>query len=119
MIAILLLLLSLPAGAQATTVTLSFQGETNLRTDFIQQLKREGTELGLTIQVVERSNTAREFEVILAQESSMGGAAAAAIVLDRDGVVVTSVVRSGRLSAKGSMNACAKEIAKKLAVLRK
>lgn len=43
----------------------------------------------------------------------------AAIVLDRDGAVVMSVVRSGRLSAKGSMNACAKEIAMKLAVLRK
>ena len=48
------------------------------QTNDCEALKREAADLGLTIQVVERSNAAREFEILLAQESSMAGAAAAA-----------------------------------------
>ena len=47
----------------------------------------------------------------------MGGAAASVIVLDKKGLFVASVVRSGRWSGKGALNAVAKELAKKLAVL--
>ena len=49
----------------------------------------------------------------------MSGAAAAVVALDRDGAVVASVVRSGRLSGRGAMNACTKEIAKKIATLKR
>jgi hypothetical protein len=48
------------------------------RVDPLVALRRD-EEAGLTIQVVERSNAGREFEILLAQESAMGGAAAAAI----------------------------------------
>ena len=58
-----------------------------------------------------------EYNIIIAQESSIGGAAASVVVLDRSGHLVASVVRSGRMSGKGAFNATAKELAKKLAVL--
>jgi hypothetical protein len=41
------------------------------------------------------------------------------IVLDRDGNIALSVVRSGRLSGKGAINACTKEVVKKIAILKK
>lgn len=59
-----------------------------------------------------------DYNVIVAQESSMSGAAAAVIVLDANGRFIASVVRSGRWSGKGAFNASAKELAKKVGVLR-
>lgn len=56
--------------------------------------------------------------MVLAQETSVGGAASAVIALDKDCTFVASVVRSGRFTGKGALNASAKEVAKKMAVLR-
>jgi hypothetical protein len=56
--------------------------------------------------------------IVVAQESSVSGAAAAVIALDSKGLFVASVVRSGRWSGKGAFNASAKELTKKLSSLR-
>jgi hypothetical protein len=94
-------------------------GESNLRTKFVESMKDAGRDFGLSVEIIPKSDEGRNYTIIIAQESSLGGAAAAVIALDRDGEVAASVVRSGRLSGSGAMNACAKELAKKLAVLTK
>jgi hypothetical protein len=99
------------------TVQVAVIGESNLKTDFIDDLKASAPDAKVQIVVVPRSDPQRKYTLAIAQESTVGTAAAAVIVLDRDGDVATSVVRSGRFSGKGALNACAKEIAKKLATL--
>ena len=59
-----------------------------------------------------------DYNIVVAQESSISGAAAAVIALDSKGLFVASVVRSGRWSGKGAFNASAKELAKKISLLR-
>lgn len=71
----------------------------------------------MVLQIV-RPDGVYDYNIVVAQESSMGGAAAAVIALDNKGLFVASVVRSGRWSGKGAFNASAKELAKKLSVLR-
>lgn len=71
----------------------------------------------MSLQLV-RSDETYDYSIVVAQESSVSGAAAAVIVLDAKGLFVASVVRSGRWSGKGAFNASAKELAKKVAVLR-
>ena len=71
----------------------------------------------MDLQVV-RPDEAYDYNIVIAQESSVSGAAAAVIVLDTKGLFVASVVRSGRWSGKGAFNASAKELVKKLSVLR-
>ena len=100
-------------------VRVSVQGETNLAPQFVQTLKQEGRAAGLDVSVVERSTDQIDYRILLAQESTIGSAAAAVIVLDRDGNIAASVVRSGRLSGKGAINACTKEVVKKIAILKK
>jgi hypothetical protein len=100
-------------------VRVSVQGETNLVPQFVETLKQEGRAAGLEVTVTERSNTDLDYRILLAQESTVGSAAAAVIVLDRDGNIALSVVRSGRMSGKGAINACTKEVAKKIAILKK
>lgn len=110
-------------GAQPTSASASpelrifIQGDSGRLPNFVESLRREFSERGLTLKLVERG-TEYKYNIVLAQESSLGGAAAAVIVLDRSGVFVTSVVRSGRFSGKGAFNASAKELAKKIAALR-
>ncbi|MBI2682716.1 MAG: hypothetical protein HYX26_05785 [Acidobacteriales bacterium] len=60
-----------------------------------------------------------DYNVLIAQETSLSGASAAVVVVDRKGKFVASVVRAGRWSGKGALNASAKELAKKLAILTK
>ena len=93
------------------------QGDTARLPDFVESLRREFSERGLIVKLAERSGE-YEYNIVLAQESSIGGAAAAVIVLDRNCGFVTSVVRSGRFSGKGAFNASAKELAKKIAILK-
>jgi hypothetical protein len=97
----------------------SVQGETNLSAPFVEAFRRELAEERLRLEIVPRSHEALDYNIVLAQETGMSGAAAAVIALDPDGDVVASVVRSGRLSGKGAMNACTKEIAKKIATLKR
>jgi len=89
-------------------LTILVQGDTARLPDFVQSLRREFSERGLTVKLAERGGE-YEYNIVLAQESSLGGAAAAVIVLDRNCGFLTSVVRSGRMSGKGALNASAKE----------
>lgn len=100
------------------TVSIVIRGETNLRASLVEALRSEANSAGLDLRVVDW-RTPHDYTVILAQETSMAGAAAAVIALDADQEVVASVVRSGRLSGKGAMNACAKELVKRLVALRR
>ena len=59
-----------------------------------------------------------DYNVVIVQESSISGAAAAIIVLDRTSSFVASVVRSGRWTGKGAFNASTKELAKKIPLLK-
>jgi hypothetical protein len=99
----------------AKVIRLAITGETNLKTDFIESLKNAARDAKLTIEIVPKSDPGLDYTVILAQETSVGGAAGAVIALDRNQDVAASVVRSGRFSGGGALNACAKELVKKLA----
>lgn len=99
------------------TVRVFAQGDSSRLPDFIESCKREFGEHGMNLQLV-RPDDSYDYNIILARESSVSGAAAAVIALDNKGLFVASVVRSGRWSGKGAFNASAKELAKKLAVLR-
>jgi hypothetical protein len=110
------ILASLSCSAQET-VKVFFQGDSSRLPDFIESCKREFKERGVDLQVV-RPDQIYDYNIVVAQESSVSGAAAAVIALDSKGLFVASVVRSGRWSGKGAFNASAKELAKKLYVLR-
>ena len=100
------------------TVRLVVRGETNLRSSFAEDFKNEAKLLGLATEIVDLKSP-HDYLIVIAQESSLGGAAAAVIALDGDDQVVASVVRSGRFSGKGAMSACTKELAKRIAILRR
>jgi hypothetical protein len=93
------------------------QGDTSRLPDFIESCKREFSERGMKLQLV-RPDEGYDYNIVVAQESSLAGAAATVIALDSKGLFVASVVRSGRWSGKGAFNASAKELAKKLSALR-
>ena len=99
------------------TIKVFAQGDSSRLPDFIESCTRELKEKGITLQLV-RSDAAYDYNVVVAQESSVSGAAAAVIALDSKGIFVASVVRSGRWSGKGAFNASAKEFAKKISLLR-
>jgi hypothetical protein len=93
------------------------QGDSSRVPNFIESCKREFSESGMTMVLV-RPDEGYDYNIVVAQETSVGGAAAAVVVLDGKGLFVASVVRSGRWSGKGAFNASAKELAKKIAILR-
>lgn len=93
------------------------QGDTSRLPDFVSSCKREFSERNIELQI-SRSDEPFEYNIVVVQESSIGGAAGAVVVLDGKGRFVASVVRSGRWSGKGALNASAKELAKKMAILR-
>ena len=99
----------------AAPIRITVQSQTNLAPQFIDTLKKEGAASSLTFQLVD-SGVDADYRIYLMQETTLDSAAAAVLVLDRTGGVVTSVVRSGRLSGKGAINACTKEIATRLAI---
>lgn len=92
------------------------QGDSSRLADFVAECQREFANHGLKLQLVPFDGDF-EYNIVIAQESSLGGAAASVVALDKKGLLVASVVRSGRMSGKGAFNATAKELAKKLAVL--
>jgi hypothetical protein len=92
------------------------QGDSSRLTDFVQECQREFALRGLKFELVPIDGNF-DYNIVIAQESSIGGAAASVVVLDKKGLLVASVVRSGRVSGKGAFNATAKELAKKLGVL--
>ena len=101
---------------ETKTVRVYVQGDSSRLADFVEQCKREFADHKLSLQLVPFDGDF-QYNVVIAQESSIGGAAAAVIALDRKGIFVASVVRTGRMSGKGALNASAKELAKKLAIL--
>jgi hypothetical protein len=92
------------------------QGDSSRLPDFVNDCKHEFPEHGLELTLV-RSDAGYDYNIVVAQESSLSGAASAVIALDGKGLFVASVVRSGRMSGKGALNSAAKELAKKLATL--
>jgi hypothetical protein len=103
--------------AQKDTLRVFVQGDSSRLLDFVESCQREFGEHGMKLQL-SRPEEGYDYNIVVAQESSVSGAAASVIVLDKQGLFVVSVVRSGRWSGKGAFNASAKELAKKLAVLR-
>jgi len=115
-IALLGVLLAHISAAQET-VKVFAQGDSSRLPNFIESCKREFKEKGMDLKLV-RPDEGYDYNIVVAQESSVSGAAAAVIALDGKGLFVASVVRSGRWSGKGAFNASAKELAKKIALLR-
>lgn len=97
-------------------VRISVQGDTSRLTDFIQSLTREFTDRGMKLVMVQGAGES-DYRIVICQETSVSGAAAAVIALDKNCNLVASVVRSGRWSGKGALNASAKEITKKIGIL--
>lgn len=114
----LLFLLCFPSLCEAQGLIRVFaQGDSSRLSSFVESCKKEFAENGMKLELV-RPDEGFDYTIVVAQESSIGGAAAAVIVLDNKGMFVASVVRSGRMSGKGAFDASAKQIAKKLSVLR-
>lgn len=93
------------------------QGDSSRLANFVESCKKEFNDNGMSLQLV-RPDEGYDYNIVVAQEPSIGGAAAAVIVLDSKGRFVASVVRTGRMSGKGAFNGSAKELAKKISALR-
>lgn len=104
------------SSSETKTVRMYVQGDSSRLSSFVEECEHEFASQGLKLQLVPFDG-GFQYNVVIAQESSIDGAAASVVALDKDGRFVASVVRSGRLSGKGAFDACAKELAKKLAVL--
>jgi len=104
------------AQSELRTLRVYVQGDSSRLSDFVEDCRHEFEGRGIKLQTVPFDSDF-EYNIVIAQESSMGGAAAAVIALDKKGLFVASVVRSGRMSGKGALNASAKELAQKLVVL--
>jgi len=102
--------------SEIRTLRVYVQGDSSRLTDFIEDCRREFANRGVKLQTVP-FDSEFEYNIVIAQENAMGGAAAAVIALDKKGLFVASVVRSGRMSGKGVLNASAKELSQKLSVL--
>jgi hypothetical protein len=69
------------------------QGDTSRLADFVETCKREFANPGLKFELVSFDSDF-EYDIVIAQESAAGEAAASVVVLDRKGLLVASVVRS-------------------------
>ena len=107
---------STEAGTSLRALKVYVQGDSSRLADFVEECQREFPSHGLKLEVVPFDSEFR-YNIVIAQESACGGAAASVIALDKRGLFVSSVVRSGRMSGKGALNAVAKELAKKLELL--
>src|SRR5664279_1502708 len=81
------------SGQVMKTVSVFVQGDTSRLADFVESCKHEFAEHGMRVQLVS-SDGDYQYNLVIAQESSVSGAASAVIVLDRKGVLVASIVRS-------------------------
>ena len=115
--AALFAVIAVQISAAQETVKVFAQGDSSRLPNFIESCKREFKEKGMDLQLV-RPDERYDYNIVVAQESSVSGAAAAVIVLDNKGLFIASVVRSGRWTGKGAFNASAKELAKKISLLR-
>jgi hypothetical protein len=107
---------NMPSAAPRLVLRVWVQGDTSRLPDFVESCKREFAEKNIDLQVA-RPDDLFDYNVIVVQGSSISGAAGAVVVLNHKGQFVASVVRSGRWSGKGALNASAKELAKKMTIL--
>jgi hypothetical protein len=110
----LLLTLSLPLNAQtvkpvpiSSALRVWLQGDTSRLADFVESCRQAFSEKGIDFQVADSSGTF-DYNIVVVQESSISGASGAVVALDRNGRFVASVVRAGRWTGKGALNASAK-----------
>lgn len=106
-----------PIRAQAPkTLRISVIGVGNLPAWFIEDMKSAQAEAGLSLEFVPRSDDRLNYVITVNQ---IGSLANVVIALNPGGEVAASVVKSGRISARGVMEDSARELAKKLAALPK
>ena len=89
------------------------QGDFNHVTDFIETLRSELNTLGFPVQVVQRGEE-YDYNVIFVQADTN----ASAVVLDRGGALVASVLDSG-FRAKGVTEGAAKKLAKRMTTIKR
>ncbi len=92
------------------------QGKASGVAQFVGASRREFAKNGMKFQSVPFEGDF-EYNILIAQELELKEATASVVVFDRKGLLLTSVVRSGRMSGTGAFNATAKELARKMAVL--
>ncbi len=97
-----------PPFTGTSNLRVTIQGNSASIPDFVESLRRELIGVGITIKLVGRSEE-YDYSIVVAQETTLGSAAAAVIALDHNGSFVTSVLRSGRITGKGAFNASAKD----------
>lgn len=89
------------------------QGDLNHLADFIATLRTEFRVLGLTAEIVQRDQE-YDYNVVFVQSNNE----AAAVALDRAGLVIASAVDSG-FRAKGATEGCARTLARRLMSVRR
>lgn len=78
--------------------------------DSLESCKREFGEHCMQLQLV-RPDEGHGYNIVVAQESSLAGAAATVIALDSKGLFVASLVRAGHCSGRGSVQRVGQETA--------
>ncbi len=94
------------------------QGKASGVAQFVGASQREFAKNGMKFQSAPFEGDF-EYNILIAQELELKlkEATASVVVLDRKGLLLNSVVRSGRISGTGAFNATAKELARRMAVL--
>jgi hypothetical protein len=95
------------------TVPLFVQGDFNRLADFTETLRSELRVLGMQIRLVQRGED-YEYNIVFVQSDTN----ASAVVLDRRGLLVTSVIDTG-FRAKGVSAGVAKKLARRMALLKR
>jgi len=113
----LLLLTAASRLSAQTQIRIVLQGDSTLLPDFAEMCRKEFADHKMKLELV-RPDEGYDYNIVIAQETTFGSAAAGVIALDNKGIFVASVVRSGRMSGRGALNACAKELARKISALR-
>lgn len=114
---LLLLSLILPAyAADKKALKVYIEGDTTVIARMIQSLRDRQEEYGFEFTFVENMADAWDIRIVLAAEGTglWNYAQGSAIVLNKECRVLAAVMRSNRLTAKGSTNAVAKEVIKNL-----
>jgi hypothetical protein len=90
------------SGQAQKTVSVFVQGDTSRLADFVESCRREFADRGLKLQLVS-SDGEFQYNVVIAQESSVSGAAAAVVALDRKGVFCRVRCAVGENVGKGGL----------------
>ena len=99
---------ALPLLPISATPRLYVQGGFDRRTEFIEALRAELRAVGVTAEIVQRSED-YDYTILFVQEES----AAAAVVLDRQGVLIASAVTAA-FRVKGATAGVARKLARQM-----